>query len=45
VQPGVELDDVQAATACELHGADENAETQPPADAALKALRDLGGAA
>jgi glutaconate CoA-transferase subunit B len=45
VDPGVELGDVQAATACELRAADKVGETQPPTDAELKALRGLGGAA
>jgi glutaconate CoA-transferase, subunit B len=45
VHPEVELDDVQAATAWELRGADDVAETQPHTDAELKALRGLGGAA
>jgi glutaconate CoA-transferase subunit B len=45
VHPGIELDDVQAATAWELRVADVVAETQLPTDGELEALRGLGGAA
>jgi glutaconate CoA-transferase subunit B len=41
VHPGVEVDDVRAATGWDLRVADEVAISEPPGDAELRALREL----